>query len=430
MKPFKLLIVTYIFPPSGGAGVQRVAKFCKYLPENNVSVTVLTASNPSIPVFDDSQTGDIPDEIKIIKVPTLEPSYKTKRSIVNVKEGSKGNSLNVKGKLLSFAKKLIFPDPQLLWLPCMFPALIAQLIKNPQDGVFISGPPFSPFLTVPLIRFFLKGKIIIDYRDEWETVASKYEQSCGSPKIRRFCEKIILKRSDSIIVTTPAFKERLLEQHPFLEADRVHIIQNGFDQDDYGKLPEDISAKDKFTIKYAGTLFNLESPEPFVNAVKCMMRKHSEISNRLQITFIGRIADDKFVKMITSLEKNATIEIKGYIPHNEAVHELNQSNLNLIFLSEDKDAGRMYPAKVFELMAIGRNILTIAPKGVLSDLVVEEKLGEVFRPNDVENIADYIFEQFQQWEANPEAFNKRKHTPNTSYSRKELTKKLVQILKQ
>ena len=29
----RLLVISYYWPPAGGGGVQRVAKFCKYLPE-------------------------------------------------------------------------------------------------------------------------------------------------------------------------------------------------------------------------------------------------------------------------------------------------------------------------------------------------------------------------------------------------------------
>ena len=44
----KALIISYVFPPVGGAGVQRVTKFVKYLPEFGWDSTVLTVENPSV----------------------------------------------------------------------------------------------------------------------------------------------------------------------------------------------------------------------------------------------------------------------------------------------------------------------------------------------------------------------------------------------
>ena len=64
-KALKALIVSYAFPPVGGAGVQRVTKFVKYLPEFGWDSTVLTVENPSVPVLDQSLVGDVPRSTQI-----------------------------------------------------------------------------------------------------------------------------------------------------------------------------------------------------------------------------------------------------------------------------------------------------------------------------------------------------------------------------
>ena len=47
----RVLLVSYHFPPVGGAGVQRPAKFARYLPEFGWDVSVLQAANPSVPLL-------------------------------------------------------------------------------------------------------------------------------------------------------------------------------------------------------------------------------------------------------------------------------------------------------------------------------------------------------------------------------------------
>ena len=42
----RVLLVSYSFPPVGGAGVQRVVKLAKYLPHHGVWPAILTAANP------------------------------------------------------------------------------------------------------------------------------------------------------------------------------------------------------------------------------------------------------------------------------------------------------------------------------------------------------------------------------------------------
>ena len=59
MDPLRALLVTYVFPPTGGVGTERVRKLAKYLPAHGVVPSVLTALNPSVPLIDKSTERDI-----------------------------------------------------------------------------------------------------------------------------------------------------------------------------------------------------------------------------------------------------------------------------------------------------------------------------------------------------------------------------------
>jgi hypothetical protein len=69
-----VLIISYYWPPAGGPGVQRWLKFAKYLPRNGYDVTVVVPENPDYPVLDKSLIEDIPEDIRLLKVPIKEPS--------------------------------------------------------------------------------------------------------------------------------------------------------------------------------------------------------------------------------------------------------------------------------------------------------------------------------------------------------------------
>ena len=47
-------MVAYAFPPVGGAGVQRVVKFIKYLTTHGWSADALSVLIPSVPFVDES----------------------------------------------------------------------------------------------------------------------------------------------------------------------------------------------------------------------------------------------------------------------------------------------------------------------------------------------------------------------------------------
>ena len=77
----RVLLIAYQFPPVGGAGVQRVAKFTRYLPEHGWDVSVLTVSKPSVPLFDHSLVDVIPPQTVIRHAKSLEPDYRLKQAL-------------------------------------------------------------------------------------------------------------------------------------------------------------------------------------------------------------------------------------------------------------------------------------------------------------------------------------------------------------
>ena len=66
-----VLIITYYWPPSGGAGVQRWLKFSKYLRDFGWEPIIYTPENPEAPAVDHSLESDIPAGITIIKRPIV-----------------------------------------------------------------------------------------------------------------------------------------------------------------------------------------------------------------------------------------------------------------------------------------------------------------------------------------------------------------------
>ena len=76
----RALVVAYAFPPTGGGGVGRPVKLVKYLGLHGVRPAVLTASNPSSPLRDESLLADVPAGTEIVRVRTLEPGYAVKRA--------------------------------------------------------------------------------------------------------------------------------------------------------------------------------------------------------------------------------------------------------------------------------------------------------------------------------------------------------------
>ncbi len=232
-EPLRALLVSYAFPPVGGAGVQRVATLAKYLPPTGVRPTVLTVSNPSVPVRDESLLADLPPEAQLVRVRTLEPAYAAKRAAssasTSVAEGLRRGAVK---RAAALAKRLLVPDPQLLWLPAAHVALAERLARRCDDVVLVSAPPFSQFLLGPLVRLARRVGLVLDYRDEWSTYRTSYENGSGA-RFGEWLEPRLLRRAHAITTATDEFRDSLLARFPFVDPARVHTVPNGYDPADF-----------------------------------------------------------------------------------------------------------------------------------------------------------------------------------------------------
>ena len=177
----RALLVSYVFPPVGGAGVGRTLKLAKYLPDHGVEAAVMTCANPSVPVFDESLMRDVRLDMERIEARTFEPGYGLKKATWEG-DGAAGDGQAARGlkrRLIGMAgraaRAALVPDPQILWQPHAQLVLGRRLAARKDDVVFISGPPFSQFLLAPLARARPGTAVVLDYRDEWTTYRNTYE---------------------------------------------------------------------------------------------------------------------------------------------------------------------------------------------------------------------------------------------------------------
>ena len=374
------LIVAYAFPPVGGAGVQRMSKLAKYLPLHGFTPRVLTVANPSVPLTDASLARDLPADLEVIRARSLEPGYAAKKvaweAAADVKPSRKKQALRFATGLV---RQLAYPDIQMLWMPGAHAALARVLVQRPPEVVLISGPPFSQFLLAPLAR--ARSAVVLDYRDEWSLIRGAYEmtRSTVARLIGDPLEAALLRTAHMVTTATEEFRQNLLDRFTFLDPSSVVAIPNGYDPEDF---PADLPSppRDRFVISHVGTVFKLTSPAGLRGAIRRLHATEPELARLLEVRFIGRVVDLE----AAAFEGMEALGVKriGYLDHDEAVRALASSHLALCILDDTAGVERIYPAKIFELMAIKRPALTLAPDGALSRLVERHRIGDRLPPRD------------------------------------------------
>ena len=147
----RVLIITYYWPPSGGAGVQRWLKTAKYLRHFGWEPVIYTPLNPELPETDTSLLADVPPGLEIIKKHIWEP-YRFYKKLVGLKKNEKINAgfLSEKRKpgiAESFSiwlrGNLFIPDARKYWIKPSIHFLVGYLKANKVDAIISTGPPHS-----------------------------------------------------------------------------------------------------------------------------------------------------------------------------------------------------------------------------------------------------------------------------------------------
>ena len=430
----RALLVSYGFPPVGGAGVQRVVKLAKYLPHHGVWPAVLTASNPNVPVHDASLLRDLPRGVEVERARTLEPRVASKRGTWPQPTPSRCSwprSLAARSlrALSGLASDALFPDPQVLWQPAALSALAHRLAAAQDDAVLVSGPPFSQFLLAPLARAGRIG-VVLDYGEEWRTIRSVYEmrrsrlaRTLGDP-----LEATLLRRAHAVVTATDEFRDNLLARFPFVDPGRVFAIPNGYDPEDF---PDPLPAppSDRLVITHAGTVFSMTSARGLLDAIRLLHSRSPQIARSLRVRFVGRIVDTELDAFDGT--DALGVERAGYVPHDNVLSELAASHGTLCLLDDVPGAESVHPAKIFELMRLGRPILTLAPPGALARLVERHGLGPAVHPRDDQAIAAALEAAVRRFRKTGGARATWRKTPGIErYDRRALAGEFADILKE
>ena len=423
----KVLIISYYWPPSGGAGVQRWLKFAKYLPDYGWEPHVYTPENPEAPAQDESLLNDIPKEVVVIKQPIFEPYGFYKKFTGNKKSVNAGFLSENKDSRKKFTEQLsiwvrgnlFIPDARKFWIRPSIKFLKDYIKKEKIEIVISSGPPHSMHLIAMELKKQLGIKWIADFRDPWTNIDFYKDLMLTKAADRKHhrLEREVLQTADEIITIG---KTMALEFEQ-VRGRKVQVITNGFDTDDFELL--DKEASDEFVLVHVGSINADRNHEIFWEGLKQVCEENTEFAKKLRIRFIGKLD----YSVIESMERHGLkkqFEQVDYVPHNEVNNYLINSNLLYLPLNNTPNSKGILSGKFFEYLATGKPILGIGhPQGDAAEIMQETKAGQMFDFNDTEGVKSFLLSEFNR---NTEK-TKFKLGDRSAYSRKNLTSRLVQL---
>ena len=274
----KILIITYYWPPGGGAGVQRWLKFAKYLPEHGWEPVILTVDPEyaTYPAIDTSLAEELPVNIPVHRTPATDwfRIYSSDKSKIPSAGFASNPQESFMGKVSRFIRGNFFiPDPRRGWNKYAF-RKACEIIEKEKIVTFVTtSPPHSTQLIgIRLKKKYPGIKWLADIRDPWTDIYyyDQFYPTWISKKIDSGYEKQVLVKADRIVSVGFMLKELLAGKHPGAKS-KIEVITNGFDESDFSHIRRDEPSR--FTITYVGTLSEKYPVKGFLHALKEVQKK-------------------------------------------------------------------------------------------------------------------------------------------------------------
>jgi len=428
-KVKKVLIITYYWPPGGGAGVQRWLKFVKYLRGEGFEPVIYTPSNPENPVDDESLLKDIPTGLEVIKTPIWEP-YDLYKSFIGRKKNEKINTgfLSEKKKNPVMEKiavwlrgNLFIPDARKFWIAPSVKFLTSYLSRHPVDAIISTGPPHSMHLIALGIKKNMHIPWLADFRDPWTNI-DYYKDLMLTPSADRKhhrLEKEVLTTAD-VVVT---IGETMRQEFEKICNRKVEVITNGFDEDDVYTGP--VAPDKKFSLAHIGTLVKSRNPKMLWQVLGEIAGEDRSFASDLEIKLVGKV-DVSVTESIYEEGLEKYVSKTDYLDHSRVMRVQQESAVLLLLLNDTPNSKGILTGKFFEYLAARRPVLCIGPvDGDAARIISETGCGVTVDFNDKVRLKEAVAEYYQTFKNGLPVTGENNFD---RYSRKRLTNVLAGLL--
>jgi len=394
----RILLISYYFPPCGGAAVQRWLRWLPELVKAGFELTVLTTQDGDYPEIDETLLNEVPQSVKVIRV--RPPHFgKLWQLLFRNKSQLPYGSLEyrdadglIKRILIWIRLNLVIPDLRVFWNRQALKRAIVQIRNQPTGLVISTGPPHSTHLIALKLKQRFKITWVADWRDPWSEIHYLRLNSPSrlSLKLHKHLEARVIQSANLNILVS----ESLARQLP---AGRKITIYNGFDADKMADLKKKAidrkaAEMDSFELKYVGQLTagqNIESALSLITA--------SKLKPSLMLSFIGTKLS-LAQKGLLDQYLPGQVRITDFLPHEEALKEMISADLLLLLINNYQGFEGILTTKLFEYMASGTLILAIGPLGGEAEKLIRQYgAGGYFSADQTEQALDYLNQLHQHW---------------------------------
>jgi len=380
----RLLLISYFFPPHGGAGVQRALKFCTAATSQDWQVTVLAHAPHSGDLQDPTMLAEIPTDVSVVRTSSL-PLH----------------------ELGPWVRKAVAPDAYLGWYPQALRAARLAVRAQPCDAIVSTSMPYTAHLVAQTLKRDLGLPWLADLRDPWtdNRFMAHYHGHGLMDRWRQWIdarlEQAVYAQADAITVTAEPLRRLLMDKHG-IQPERVHLVRNGYDEADFrGILPQPVAraavdpserAGHDLRILFAGSIYEGYTIEPFFAAWQRLLQRRPDL--RIQLT-----VHTQNTPLLHSLLQQyplpaARTQEGGRIAHKAVVQRYGEADLLVLSCLDDLSI----PGKLFEYIRCGTPVLAFTVADAEANTLLRQTAsGFAVQHDDVEAGARQLERLYDAW---------------------------------
>lgn len=278
-------------------------------------------------------------------------------------------------------------DSWLPWFAMIRPRLLQHARSVRPELVFCSGDPWSSLVLGRSIARELDVPFVADFRSPWTLgSAPDRERPSWVRAIDARAEAVIVRDAAALVFASS--RARALYRSSYRAASpKMVTLRNGFDEVAFhGSIRADrddgrasVSPRPTLDLLFFG-VFRPQTPaRPVVRWLAGLRRLAPELLDGLRVQSMGGLdAEDRRLAERAGVAR--CFESVASVPYEEAL--VRQRQADLLLISGDERRDDVIPSKLFDALAAGRPIVSLAANPEIAGILRHTGAGETADPDD------------------------------------------------
>ena len=268
----------------------------------------------------------------------------------------------------------------------------------------VTNPPLLPFVTVAACKIRRAGCVLIvhDVYPEVLVAAGIARRNALTVRLLRSATRWLYRRVDRVVVLGRDMETLIARKLGTGDMSKVAVIPNWGDVDVVSPAPKESSPTARkldllgqFVVQYAGNMGRTHGMEDVMEAARRLRCEN------VHWMVLGSGAKRPWVEAYVAREGLRNVTVDSIRSRVDQQDYLNACDVSIISFAPGM-AGVSVPSRMYNSMAAGKPIIAVADAdSELARVVVEEGIGKVVRPGDVDQLVATI----QRMRADPAALD-------------------------